>query len=51
VEGFFPRIAKGVLHHFGDPTSEGGRRGKRMGHGKGRESFSMAPPNPKANEN
>ena len=50
VEGFFPRVAKRVMHHVGEPAAKGSHRGKGMGHGKGEEAFSMNPECPQANE-
>lgn len=37
MEGFLPRITKGVLNHVCQPAAEGRRGGKGVGHGhKGR---------------
>jgi hypothetical protein len=41
MEGFFPRIAEGMLHGVGQPTAKGGDRSEGVGHGKEGETFSM----------
>jgi len=41
MEGFFPRIAEGMVHRVGQPTAKGGNRSEGVGHGKKGETFSM----------
>ena len=48
---FFAGIAKGMLHHFGEPTTKGGNGAGGMGHGLGEKLPAWTGRTALANEN